>query len=306
MARRGILGLTLEGDDISTAFKNLYSGWRDSNSEGGETFLQLFTSFRDRKILADLDGGALKLYLYYCFAARNQTGESWYSVEKITEYFGKQQKRTIENWNKELREKQLIYRDKVDKKSHTTFLIPYSNTILDLVPPQKDPEENQTLLDHFIDKLERLKEVYGEITGVYHLFQWGVKKGDVSEDLRTHYLLIVTKRQNDVVIGHRYKLVNHRDFGVNLLKIRTTLRFQSLFTWNNNPVQGLAFKHTLRLLRGTTTNSSMKNWLELITEMIKDGERLYTLPEIEYGHLDQFQIDDPEVEEEEEEAENDE
>jgi hypothetical protein len=300
MAKRGILGLSLEGDDIGIAFKNLYTGWRESNSEGGETFLQLFTSFRDRKILAGLDGGALKLYLYYCFAAKNLTGESWYSVDKITEYFGKQQKRTIEKWNRELREKQLIYRERIDKKSHTTFLIPYSNAILDLEPPKKSPEENQALLDYFINRSKRLDVVYGQIIGVYHLFQWGMKKRVVSSDLSSQYLYIVTKRPNDVVIGHRYELVEFDKHGVSRLDLRDTYRFESTFLWDNQPVQGIAFKHTLRLLR---VQNAIKNWLDLTTEL-SNTQRLYTLPALEYGLTDDVLVDEQESDEEDASSES--
>ncbi|MCR2807120.1 hypothetical protein [Paenibacillus soyae] len=281
MAKRAILGLSLEGDDTGTAFKNLYSGWRDSNSESKESFLQLFTSFRDRKILADLDGGALKLYLYYCFAAKNLTGESWYSVEKITEYFGKQQKRTIEKWNKELREKELIHRERIDKKSHTTFLIPYSNVILDLEPPQESPTEDQGLLDYFIERLKRLEVVYGQIIGVYHLFQWVKKKGGLLGGANKHFLFIVTKRGNEVVIGHRYELSDFDEYGVSRLDFGDAQRFESPFRWDNQHVQGLAFEHTIRLLRAP--RSAMKAWLELTKELADNASRIYTLQALEYG-----------------------
>ena len=37
-----------------------------------------------------LTEGAAKLYLYYAFSAKNETGESWHSVETISRIWGRQ------------------------------------------------------------------------------------------------------------------------------------------------------------------------------------------------------------------------
>ena len=299
MAKRSILGLSLEGDDVGTAFQNLYTAWQYQSNSGG-TFAQIYTSFRDLNILAELDGGALKLYLFYCLAAE-LTGESWYSVDKITDYFKKQQKRTIEGWNKELREKNLIYREKADKKSYTTYLIPYSDTLVDLEVPKRSEEEDQSLLDAFLKRISGLEPVYGRIIGVYHLFQWGKKKREVTPDITYHHLLIITQRENDVLIGHRFELTEQDGKGIKSghLQFVRTSRFESPFRWNEQAVEGIAIDSSFKL--SIRMKSSTKVWLELVRELSGAGaERIHTMPEVKYGDIKDVLQEEPEESEEDE------
>ena len=79
----------------------------------------------EKGLLKELSGNALKLYIYLGIYSKNETGESWHSVERIAEYFDCD-KRTITRWFKELEDKELIFRvQKGYKRAANTFLKPY-------------------------------------------------------------------------------------------------------------------------------------------------------------------------------------
>ncbi|WP_186315430.1 helix-turn-helix domain-containing protein, partial [Bacillus subtilis] len=138
-------------------------------------FLSLFNKFKDEH-LATLEPGPLRLYLYFAFHANNKSGYSWHSIQTMAKFF-KTQTRTIDNWIKVLVDKNLIYRERTDKLSNTTFLVPYSNTVLRHAYVNKKEYNDQELLDDLISLIKRRRNVYGEIVKVYHIFQWVMKKG---------------------------------------------------------------------------------------------------------------------------------
>lgn len=77
-----------------------------------------FTAF-----LPYLKDGAVKLYLYYAIVANNETGESWYSIDTISQKLGATE-RSIGNWNNQLEDLGLIYRTSNGRKSKATFVLP--------------------------------------------------------------------------------------------------------------------------------------------------------------------------------------
>lgn len=103
-----------------------YALWKEKSFES-EGFFPVFQSFKEEKILRDLSGNALKLYLYFGLRSKNKTGESWVSIDSISKYFDKSP-RTISNWIKELEKKKLIQRFQLEVNGNSyTFLIPYSH-----------------------------------------------------------------------------------------------------------------------------------------------------------------------------------
>ena len=76
--------------------------------------------------LPHLKDGAVKLYLYYAAAAKNDNGESWHSIDTISRNLGATE-RSIGNWNRQLESLGLIYRTSSGKKSRATFVLPLTS-----------------------------------------------------------------------------------------------------------------------------------------------------------------------------------
>jgi Helix-turn-helix domain len=94
-------------------------------------FFPVFQPFKEEFILKNLSGNALKLYIYLGLNSKNETGETWTSIDTIAKYFDKSP-RTVSSWIKELESHQLIKRMqlKPNGPSHT-FLRPYGTKTLD-------------------------------------------------------------------------------------------------------------------------------------------------------------------------------
>lgn len=196
----------------------------------------LYSNFRN-KHLASIDGGPLKLYLFFCFHADNTDGDSWYSIQKIAEFFNVQTI-TVDKWINALVKEELIYREQINHKSNTTYLLPYSTTLMKLQLSQGTyNEDNQGLVDDLISSVKNQDVICGDIVGVYHLFQWKRKKVKTKS---TQWILIISKRRSGVLTGHYYPLQNSDHLGVNRDKLEETFFFKSPFTYNNESILGIA------------------------------------------------------------------
>ncbi|MCY6485889.1 helix-turn-helix domain-containing protein [Clostridium aestuarii] len=102
-----------------------YSKWREKNKELNTGFFIVYTDFKDKYILRKISGNALKLYIFLGINSKNQTGESWYTIESISKYFDKSP-RTISYWFKELEKLNLVKRMQLELNSTShTYLQPY-------------------------------------------------------------------------------------------------------------------------------------------------------------------------------------
>jgi sarcosine oxidase delta subunit len=102
-----------------------YSKWRQINKEKHSGFFIIYNDFYEKNILKKISGNALKLYIFLGINSKNETGESWYSIERIANYFEKSP-RTISYWLSELEQYNLIKRMQleINKEAHT-YLQPY-------------------------------------------------------------------------------------------------------------------------------------------------------------------------------------
>ena len=101
-----------------------YSKWKES-SFSSSGFFPIFSPFKDEYILRNLSGNAVKLYVFLGLMSGNETGETWVSIESISNYFNKSE-RTISNWISELENAKLIVRFQLKKDGVAhTFLLPY-------------------------------------------------------------------------------------------------------------------------------------------------------------------------------------
>jgi predicted transcriptional regulator len=284
-------------DEQEERIKEYHAYWRRTNSNSNAPFVPIFNSFKDAH-LATLEPGALRLYLFFALAANNQYGNSWHSIESIAKFFNTQT-RTVNNWIKVLVDKNLIYREQNGKRTHTTYLIPYSNTIIRHQLKKNFKEDDQSVLDMFINKVKGYDFLYGSIIGVFHFFQWKTdsKKKPIKEG--NHWLFIITKRPDGVLIGHNYPLKNSSDLGVSELIIEDSdiATFISPYQYEGHNIRGLVLKHDIRL-----TDSNTGVVLQLTEDLAKaEAWNWDEHPKFEYGKIaDLFLIE--EITEQEEDA----
>lgn len=242
-----------------------YKQWRNNVNQIGTNFFMLYKDFE--KHLKEISSGALKLYLYYGFHAKNETGISWHSIETISEYFYVSEK-TINNWNKELIERGLIYRKSKDnKRNKTTYLLPLSMTLFEDID-----------IDTITSK--EFSCVFGQPFRIYHLFQW--RKNDDVGDVKNKY----DKPYHVAVIILRKLFANDRaQFTAIELKLSKKMYeldteinednvYQDIFAFESDlvieldaPIKGIAVntKYNLKIL---------KNMYELINELIDENTEL--------------------------------
>lgn len=108
----------------ATVLRQRYFDWKkESLNRFG--FFPIFQPFKESFLLRNLSGNAIRLYIYLGLMSGNSTGETWVSIDSISNYFGKSN-RAVSGWIKELEEAKLIERMqmKYNEVSHT-FLVPY-------------------------------------------------------------------------------------------------------------------------------------------------------------------------------------
>lgn len=106
-------------------YKKNWSTWKQLNRHNKKGFCIIYNDFIEKNILQKISGNALKLYIFLLSNSKNDTGESWYTIDSLSLYFSKSP-RTISYWLKELESLGLIKRMQleVNKESHT-YLQPY-------------------------------------------------------------------------------------------------------------------------------------------------------------------------------------
>ncbi|MCJ1750299.1 helix-turn-helix domain-containing protein [Mammaliicoccus sciuri] len=99
--------------------KKNYSNWKQDSLDNNGFFV-IFNGFLEKDYLRKISGGALKLYVYLGINSHNTTGESFYKLTSIANYFNVSE-RTISNWFKELLKLRLIerYQLELNGVSHT-------------------------------------------------------------------------------------------------------------------------------------------------------------------------------------------
>lgn len=271
-------------DETDLMLKEYHYRWRRTNSEASVSYAPIFNAFRD-KHLAELDGGPLKLYLFFAFAANNNYGHSWHSIQSIAKFFDTQT-RTIDNWIRVLGERKLIYRESSGKKSHTTYLIPYSNTIIKHQLRKTNQNDDQKLFDRFVKKIKEREFLYGSILDAFHFFQWKTnKKNKPVKDGNTQWLVIYTKRDDDVLTGHFYPLTNSEQLGISELEVEDVVSFKSPFMFNGNNIRGVGITHETKLNNANTdvildfmsdvTNEEIWDWDEYPTVVYGEIAEIY-------------------------------
>jgi DNA-binding transcriptional ArsR family regulator len=276
-------------DEEDSVLKKQYESWREYNKEKSEPFFPVFNTFKE-KHLKELEGGPLRLYLFFGFHANNQYGHSWHSIEKIAEFFNTQP-RTINNWIKKLVNAGLIYRDRKGKKSNTTYLIPYSTTHVKIQPPNIGQKEDSKLVDMLVEIIKKYEHIYGRVIGIYHLFQWKlktkVKRKVPSRNGNIQWVFILAQKDNGVVTALYYPLHQLADYGVNVLYIDDHQLFKSPLKYKTKSIWGLALNHELQI-EGPTRGKAVSELVEdlrLVDEQFFEQRAGQTL---KYGKINEI------------------
>ena len=164
-----------------TRFKNVENDllalfFSSATSKSNKTFRFAKVDNNLTAFLPYLTDGAVKLYLYYALAANNDTGESWHSIDKISQKLGTTE-RSISNWNHQLEDLGLIYRTSTGKKSKATFVLPLTGFALKMSIQQIEQAIRELDLYHagvytkIFGKVQSLTKLYikGDLT-VGHCF----------------------------------------------------------------------------------------------------------------------------------------
>lgn len=122
------MGINLNLKRNEDRFKNIETDllstfYRNATNKSNKKFRFAKVDGKFTAFLPHLKDGAVKLYLYYAIAANNETGESWHSIDTISQKLGATE-RSIGNWNNQLEDLGLIYRTSNGKKSKATFVLP--------------------------------------------------------------------------------------------------------------------------------------------------------------------------------------
>ncbi|MDU6361710.1 MAG: helix-turn-helix domain-containing protein [Clostridiales bacterium] len=106
-------------------YKSLYKSWKQSKLNNNSGFFIIYNDMKDKNILREISGNAFKCYTFLGIVSKNDTGESWYTIESIANYF-QVSTRTVSNWIKELENYNLIRKLQFEPNtvSHT-YLQPY-------------------------------------------------------------------------------------------------------------------------------------------------------------------------------------
>ena len=115
--------------------------------------------------LPHLNDGAVKLYLYYAVAAKNDTGASWHSVDTISQKLDATG-RSIGNWNRQLEDLGLIFRTSNGKKSKTTFVLPLTSFAIKM----SEQRLAQVLTELRLSETNESSRIFGKFQSITKLY----------------------------------------------------------------------------------------------------------------------------------------
>lgn len=109
--------------DFDQKYKKEYEIWKSEKIDNKAPFFPIYNEFDN--FLKTLSPGAISLYIFFGIHSKSYSGESFYKLESIADFFGKST-RTISNWIFELEESGLIIRKQKKFNSVSiTYLRPY-------------------------------------------------------------------------------------------------------------------------------------------------------------------------------------
>lgn len=275
-------GIIFTEDNI---YEKQYKNWK-SNMDKEKLNGKFFILYKDFEMhLKDISSGALKLFLYYGFHAKNDTGLSYHSIERCSQYFGVSEK-TINNWNKELLSRGLIYRkSKGSKLNKNTYLLPFSMNLMTI-----QNSEIESLINN-----EVFEEAFGKAIKAFHLFQF--RRSSDSKEFNIPYNTIVvvyekiympisssynkTPKPIHHLTAMEFKLkdtiykdikINNTNLNDSIHLFETPIDFKEYIPNINVDVQGIFVKANINI--DTSFKENLKNMHWLISELIDEDTDL--------------------------------
>lgn len=261
-----IAGLSNSTFSETQKLKNNYSQWRKFRKDSKENYFIIPKELEN--YLPHFYNRALNLYLYYCFKAKNETGESWHAVTSIAENLGVTPK-SINNWNKLLEDAGLIVRKEDGHFSKTTFLLPLSNyyTI-----------EKDLTLDEYLKTVE--KEFDGDLKAIFHLFEWRKSKSEEEEsqyDDPYNVLCCVFERSytlgNKTFSVNKYVLIEEKKLKKVKIKTNAAAIYEHIYKYSGEKVtkffNGLELSEELGCKESFVINSQFNLTMEGEEKVLK-------------------------------------
>lgn len=153
---------TLFQDTKSELLSEFYS---KSTSKSNKEFRFAKVGSNFINFLPHLNDGAVKLYLYYAVAAKNDTGASWHSVDTISQKLDATG-RSIGNWNRQLEDLGLIFRTSNGKKSKTTFVLPLTSFAVKMSVQRIE----QILTELRLSEINEYSRIFGKFQSITKLY----------------------------------------------------------------------------------------------------------------------------------------
>ncbi|ARU60866.1 hypothetical protein CBW65_06965 [Tumebacillus avium] len=223
-------------------------------------------------------------------------------MNKIAELL-KTSPRSVDSWIKVLVDRQLIARGKTGRRVNNTYLLPYSTTLIELQTPKKfDLEDWQRIFDFHLARISQYQDIYGELIGAFHLFQWDYSNRKPVSTSNSQLILFITKRTDGILTGHYYKLRRSQGFGISKLMIDKMVRFESPLLYEQRPLVGLGLNHNKRLTE-ITNNKALKVVTEQLSKFSKDDDDLFE--HVVYGNVDEVLAPEEDSKTQNEQAETD-
>lgn len=260
--------------------KSSYEQWREFRKDIKENYIMVPTELKD--YLPHIHTQAINLYLYYFFRARNNTGLSWPSVDRVAKDLDVSS-RSINYWNDELEGLGLIARVNENRSSKLTYLLPISNFYY---------LEKEETLESYLEKSN--EKIDGKLFCMFHFFQWRLNKEteEYSEKLNIMYLVFkrtgVSKDGSKVkdvfkIVGIEPKNEETKKIGIekkpdDFKKDIYRISGISLEIENTVPLVSLAISTKLNLLG--TKEKETKEMLQLFEQIIENLDDLHQIEEV--------------------------
>jgi len=211
---------SLESKEI-LKIKDNYSRYKDSQQSSKSPYAILDKSLS--LYFPFLSNGSIKLYMLYVFQAKNKTGESWHSTQSQADALGVT-RRSIDKWNSELLNAQLIARVPNNKSSMSTFILPISDY-------QLDSPKLGNMIQY--DK-EQLTQIDGKLSYIFHLYQWRKNKdsGEYTDVYRLSCFVYVKKInlvKNDLKLNRSIKKI--------IIEEQSLIDTQTILLSNNDIIE---------------------------------------------------------------------
>jgi predicted transcriptional regulator len=255
-----IAGLSKGEKSVSQLYKQNYRDWRQFRKKTNDNYFILPTELE--KYLPN--NKAINLYLYYCFKAKNEGGDSWHSVNTIAESLGVTPK-TVNTWNKTLVDLGMIARLDDNHLSKATILLPLSS-YYKIIP-------NSSLQD--VTKSINA-EVEGKLTAVYHLFEWRKNEANDNYDVPFNSLCFVLERKTEVDTIYKFLLVQDETINDFELKTPSSKVFEDAYRFECQKLGALLRENKLTDI--AHENFIVSSKYNLVSE--KDSDLLKLLKEL--------------------------